>query len=490
MQRRLRDTVTFTKTVKAIQSVSGGSSFMFYDKRGLAFTASSQEAVDAFDASVDEFLAAGRDAGLLLKRVAEVDPNMVMGQVLRGYFYRLPAQPHLAAQSGDALAKAQALATDATERERKHVNALAAWCAGDIRKMNSIWDDILLDHPHDILALRIAHTMHFFLGDLMQMRDSMARVMPRWDESVPGYGYVLGCRAFSLEENHDFAQAEPMGKRAVEINENDIWAGHCIAHVLEGQGRRKEGIEWIDTHEDAWQKRGIFAHHMWWHRALHYLEYEQYDAVLDAYDRQFWKEPSDDNTDICNASSMLMRFDMLGVDVGDRWDSVAEVSAKRIDTRLRPFNDLHYMMALTMGGRRDEAKAMLKSMRDFADNYTDGSVTIASTYRDAGIPIAEAVLAHGAKDYARVIDVMMPTRYKMLPLGGSWAQRDVWERMLINAALKDGQHGLARALLAERTDMAPTSAPSWSMYAEALDNCGETEEAKLARAKASDLLAA
>ena len=67
---------------------------MYYDKRGLAYTASSQEAMDAFDDSVDEFLASGRDAGRLLKRIGEVDPDMVMGQVLRGYFYRLPALPH------------------------------------------------------------------------------------------------------------------------------------------------------------------------------------------------------------------------------------------------------------------------------------------------------------------------------------------------------------------------------------------------------------
>lgn len=463
---------------------------MYYDKRGLAYTASSQEAVDAFDASVDEFLASGRDAARLLKRIGEVDPDMIMGQVLRGYFYRLPALPHLAAQSGEALAAAEALAEGATDRERKHVAALAAWCRGDIRGMNAIWETILVDHPHDILALRIAHTMHFFLGDLAQMRDSMARVMPRWDESVPGYGYVLGCRAFSLEENHDFAQAEPMGKRAVEINENDIWAGHCVAHVLEGMGRRQEGIEWVDTHEEAWQKRGIFAHHMWWHRALHYLELERFDDVMNAFDREFWKEPSQDNTDICSASAMLMRLEMLGLDVGDRWNSIADVAAERVDTRLRPFNDLHYIMALTMNGRRAEAESMLASMRDFAAANADKGVTLATVYRDSAIPVAEAMLAYGAKDYAKVVEIMMPARYRMLPLGGSWAQRDVWERMLIHAALKDGQHGLARVLLAERTDMAPTSGPSWNMYAEALDACGAADDAEAARTKANELLAA
>jgi hypothetical protein len=463
---------------------------MFRDTRGLEMTASSQEAVDAFDATVDEFLASGRDAGLLLKHVNETDPDMIMGQCVRGYFMRLPAQAHLIQGSNDAFERAKALAPTANPREKLHVDALGAWVDGDIRKTNAIWEKILVDYPLDILALRIAHTMHFFLGDLDLMRDSMARVMPRWSEEVPGYGFVLGCRAFSLEESHDFEQAEPMGRRAVEINEDDVWAGHCVAHVLEGMGRRKDGIQWIDEHQEAWKRRGIFARHMWWHRTLHYLEFERYDDVLSAFDDEFWSEPSEDNIDITNASSMLMRLAMLGIDVGDRWESVGEVCARRTKDRLRPFNDLHFIMALTQSGRMDDAREILASMRNFvAANDTQGN-TLAHVYRDAGIPVAESIIAHADKEYSKVVEVMSSARYRMVPLGGSWAQRDVWLRMLIDAAIEDGQHAYARALLTERTTDCPTSAPSWKMYALALEACGESGEAKAARARAFDLLAA
>ena len=292
---------------------------MFRDTRNLEMTATSQEAVDAFDATVNEFLAAGRDAAVLLKHVNEADPDMIMGQCVRGYFMRLPQQAHLLQGSHDAYERAKALAPAANARERMHVAALGAWVDGNIRKTKAIWEQIVTEYPHDILALRIAHTMHFFLGDLDLMRDSMAQVMPRWSEEVPGYGFVLGCRAFSLEESNDFARAETMGRRAVEINEDDVWAGHCVAHVLEGMGRRNDGIQWIDEHEQAWKRRGSFARHMWWHRTLHYLEFERYDDVLSAFDREFWPAPSEENLDITNAASMLMRLDMLGIDVGTRW---------------------------------------------------------------------------------------------------------------------------------------------------------------------------
>ena len=463
---------------------------MYHDKRGLPLTAASQAAVDAFDASIDEYLASGRDAALLLKRIADVDPDMIMGQCLRGYFMRLPSLAHLTALSHDALAKAEALSAGATEREQKHVKALAAWCAGDIRGVTVILESILVDHPLDILALRLAHFLHFFMGDLLQMRDSMARLMPRWAPDVPGYGYVVGCRAFSLEENGEYGEAEALGRKAVELNEDDIWAGHAVTHVLEMQGRRHDGIVWVDSHEDAWRKRGIFAHHIWWHRSLCYLELEQYDAVLNAYDNQFWTEPSEDNTDICNASSMLMRFDMLGLDVGDRWGPVAEICAGRVKDRLRPFNDVHYVMALAMGGRRDDAVAMLDSMRSFGANAENANVTIAPTYRNAGVPVAESIIAHADKDYDKVVNIMAAARYEMRPLGGSWAQRDVWVRMFINAAIKSGRDDLARALLAERTAVNPSSAPSWNLYAAALDKCGAASNAKEARAKAAALLAA
>jgi hypothetical protein len=463
---------------------------MFRDTRNLEMTASSQQAVDAFDATVDEFLASGRDAAVLLKHVNETDPNMIMGQCVRGYFMRLSQQAHLIQGSNDAYARAQALAPSANARERLHVDALGAWVDGNIRKTNAIWDKILLDYPHDILALRIAHTMHFFLGDLDRMRDSMARVMPRWNEDVPGYGFVLGCRAFSLEESHDFSQAEPMGRRAVELNEEDVWAGHCVAHVLEGMGRRQDGIAWIDEHEAAWKRRGIFARHMWWHRTLHYLELERFDDVLSAFDREFWPEPSEDNIDITNASSMLMRLAILGIDVGDRWESVGQVCAGRTKDRLRPFNDLHFVMALTHSGRMDGAREILASMRNFVVTNDRQQNSLVDVYRDAGIPVAQSIIAYADKDYSKVVEIMSDARYRMVPLGGSWAQRDVWLRMLIDAAIKDGQPAYVRALLAERTADCPGSAPSWKMYANALETCGESGEAKAAQARALDILAA
>jgi len=463
---------------------------MFPDRRGVPFTASGQAAVDAFDACVEEYLASGRDISRLLKQVVAVDPDMLMGAVLKGYLFLLTSLAEYLPRARAALADAERQAPGGSPRERAHVAALAAWSAGDLKRANRIWDGILVDHPHDILAFRLAHFLHFFVGDLVEMRDSAARIMPRWSEDVPGYGYVLGCRAFGLEETGEYAAAEPLGRRAVEINPNDIWSGHCVAHALEMMVRPRDGIAWIDGHEAVWRERGIFAHHMWWHRALYYLELGMTDAVLEAFDREFWAEPSEDNLDICNAAGMLMRLEMMGLDVGDRWESVGRVSEGRVEGRIRPFNDLHFMMALACSGRRDAARRLLDSMRDHAASHPGPEVTIAEVMRTAGIPVSEAILAWGERDYGRVVDLMQDARYAMTPLGGSWAQRDVWQRMLIEAALRAGRFPLARALLAERVSLKPASPSAWSDYARALDGAAAPAEAAAARRRAEELLAA
>ena len=76
---------------------------------------------------------------------------MIMGQCVRGYFMRLPQQAHLIKGSNDACAKAVTLLDGANSREKMHVSALQAWCEGDIRRTNSIWEQILVENPHDIL---------------------------------------------------------------------------------------------------------------------------------------------------------------------------------------------------------------------------------------------------------------------------------------------------------------------------------------------------
>lgn len=56
-------------------------------------------------------------------------------------------------------------------------------------KACDVWEDILVEHPTDMLALKFSHDGFFYLGHQVQMRDSVARVLPYWKPHMPLYRY-------------------------------------------------------------------------------------------------------------------------------------------------------------------------------------------------------------------------------------------------------------------------------------------------------------
>jgi tetratricopeptide (TPR) repeat protein len=459
------------------------------DCRGLEMTAGSDAAAEAYDLTIRAYLAFARDTGDRLKAVYAADADMPMAHCLKGYFFQLFSNPALHPKAEQALTQAAkaANARGANPRERMHIAALAAWRQGDLRKATDTWEAILIEHPLDILALKLGHFTHFYLGDAAELRDSVARVLPCWHERAPDYGYVLAMRAFGLEEAGDYAEAERAGRRSVEINPEDSWGVHAVAHVLEMQGRAKEGIAWVSGLRLHWSKANNFRYHVSWHQALFHFEREEYDQVLALYDGEFRAERTDDILDLSNAIAMLWRLEDEGASVGARWDELAEIAAKRRRDHVLAFADAHFAMALAAGGMLDEAAAMARSM---AGADAQGRVTEAPILHGIGAALGDAILAFRRGDYAAAVERLYPKRAEVRLIGGSHAQRDVFARLLVRAALKAGKAKLARALLAERAARNPNSAWTWKRSAEALEALGDAAGAGTARARAAELLAA
>jgi tetratricopeptide (TPR) repeat protein len=301
---------------------------------------------------------------------------------------------------------------------------------------------------------------------------------------MPGYGSVLGMYAFGLEECGEYVEAEAKGRRAVELNGDDLWAIHAVAHVLEMQGRLRDGMEWLSQPLGAWADRNPFKDHLWWHTALFPLELGEYDRVLALYDDAVRLDRSDFYLDIQNAASLLLRLELQGVDVGDRWRELADVAESRIDDHVLAFTDLHFVMALAADGRFAACRRLLASLQDFAMQPKNFA---AETMKPVTIPLCEAILAYAEGEYGRAVDLMLPIRYELSCVGGSHAQRDIFAQLLIEAALKDGRLKLARALLAERLAQRPHSRGTWLKYAQALEGLSDTAGAQMARRRPLEL---
>ena len=461
---------------------------MLSDARGLTMTAAGPEAVAHLDATVAAYCGMRLDTGDRLKQALAADPDFLFAHTLKGYFMMLFAKRDFVARARLALAAAEAAAqtVGGTAREREHLAALRDWVGGDWRRALARWEAILIDHPRDLVALRMAQYSILYKGDSEGLRDSVGRVMHAWDDGVPGYGFALGSYAFGLEEAGDYAAAERAGRRAIEINPADVWAAHAVAHVFEMQDRQREGIAWIDGLDREWGELHNFVFHIRWHRCLYHLELAQYDRVLDLYDREVRAESTDEYLDISNAVALLWRLEQLGVAVGTRWAELAERSAGRLDDHVLVFADLHYAVAVAAGAGAG-VESWLASSRRYAES---GGESQSSVMADPGLGLAAAAFAHRRGEWARVVDLLLPLRPALRAIGGSRAQRDLFEQMLIDAALKAERFHLARALLSERTLLRPRNAWGWKHTALAASGLGEAAVAKAAAEEAGRLVAA
>jgi tetratricopeptide (TPR) repeat protein len=421
---------------------------MARDIRGLTLTAASDDAATAYDHALEGYLKYRADAGLRLKAVLTLDPQMPMGQVLQGVFAMLAMNVALLPRARDAAAAAMRHA--GTDRERAHAAALSHWVEGEMDAALAGWEAIMAAHPHDLFAFRLHHYAAFWLGRPGQMLRGVDAMAPHWSAAVPGYGSILACRCFANEECGHYGVAEEAGREAVDLDPGDLWATHGVAHVMEMQGRRGEGIAWLKAQEPHWEGGSNLLHHLWWHRAMYHLERGEHDEVLALYDRGFRNHGSaltqampDLYIDVQNAASMLFRLVRHGVDVGDRWVEIADKAEARIGDCLSTFTLPHWMMALAATGRTQAAARMLDGMREAAAQPG----TSAPILRDAAIPVCEAVLAHARGDHAGAVAAMRPAIGVMHRMGGSHAQQDVLEQLFLDAAMKAGMAEDARLLL-------------------------------------------
>ena len=433
--------------------------------------AADADTASLYDKAVTAYLGARADTRQQLSKVLEADPSCVLGHCFDGYLSMLASRRSSVGAASQALERARSAAreTTLTGRERWHLDALEAWSTGDMRRAADLWNDLLQNHPRDLVALKVSQFVLSYLGESARMRETTERVLGAWDPAIPGYGFVLGCHAYALEECGQYSMAEDLGRRAVEINPADIWAAHAVAHVKEMQGSIRQGIAWISSLVPEWKECSNFALHLRWHEALYHLELDAHDRVLGLYDREVRATPTDEYLDITNAASLLWRLEQAGVNVGMRWLELAERARVLGEDHVLVFVDAHYVMALAAAGDASAVSAFLESCERFA---RESAATEGRVMREVGLPLIRAVLAHRRGSFGEAFDLVYPIRHRIREIGGSHAQRDVFHQMLIDSAIRARRLAEATELVTERVESRPGNIWGWKHRAAVLDLSG------------------
>lgn len=427
-----------------------------FDARGVPVSVCEPASLDDYEKALIQFQSYFGDPTETLSDTLQRDPEFVLGHIFNANAMLMMSERQYLPAIRKSIETAESLSSKSNDREKALISAARHWMEGRWDKAAATWDVVLAKYPHDALAIQCGHLTDFYLGDAVNLRDRIGRVIGSWDQSMPGYSYILGMQAFGLEECNEFERAEETGRVALSIEPRDGWSVHAITHVLEMQNRYDEGQKFLEDRTGDWSGDNGFEFHNWWHLALFYIEREDFDDALRLYDERILPEESDLSLQMLDATALLWRLHLQGVDVGDRWNAIADSWERKtlLESGYYAFNDLHAVVAFAGAKRLGSAKEVTNRVIEAANNNPDLTGMMA---RDVGIPTCSAMIAFAEGRYADAVSDLYPVRSIAHRFGGSNAQRDILTQTLIESAIRDGQARLAQNLLNERSMHKPLS---------------------------------
>jgi tetratricopeptide (TPR) repeat protein len=442
------------------------------DVRGLAVSAPSAAAVERFDALIEDIYYYRLGTQDRLDALLQECPEFALAHVLKGY--SLMTEGSLDAHPKARARLLQAEALPANPRERLHQEALRAWIAEDLSARAAAWEQILILWPLDLLAFRQHTGTLFWTGDKRHQADVCAGVAGQWSARVPGYGHLLSAHAFAMEEVGLYAVAERCAREALALQPQDLWALHGLSHVLEMQERIPEGIALLEDAARFLDDYNLFRGHLWWHLSLFKVAQSRFDEALDLFDREIFPQPSTFYLDIQNGASLLARLEFQGVDVGlERWERLAQASLRSATQSTLWFTAMHHVMSLARRGRISAVQSTFEYLK---------SAGVTSTQAALAHELAQAANAFYQDNPRAALERMLAVRQRHGELGASHTQQDLYDQVMVMAALQLGDLPRVRELLRARLSTRIWDAASWDGYVSRSRRVGEVHDVATVRA--------
>jgi tetratricopeptide (TPR) repeat protein len=450
---------------------------MLRDCLGNALSAALPGTLRAIDDFVGGFLAYETRAERVVPAADEA-PDCCIANVYAGFLWMLLEAPSAAIHAAPYLAAAERSAPEATDREQLNVEVLRAWIADDVPRALNACAQLTDEYPRDLVILKIEQYLEFNRGDFPSMLRAAVKVL----EHNTDVAYAHGMAAFAYEECQLLAEAERAARRALDLERKEPWAQHALAHVMLAQGRIEEGARFLESVAPTWTGLNSFMiTHLWWHVALFELSRGRFARAREIYDRHCWGVAKEYSQDQVGAVSLLSRLEIAGVEVGRRWQELANYLAPRAEDTVQPFLTLQYLYGLARA-ERAEARTLLEAVRQRAQSAPAHSLEV---WREVALPASEGLHAYARRDYDRAWRELGRAMPRMIEAGGSHAQRDFFEQILLDAAIASGRLIGAQQTLELRRAADPGGVPVNAALANVYDRLGLATLADEARGRAA-----
>jgi tetratricopeptide (TPR) repeat protein len=421
---------------------------MLRDAWGLDVSTSSRAAVDAYDRGIHALLGFGDDTVKCFRAALDADPGFALARAGLAVSLYLNEQLALGrAQMEQAVVAAQ----DLPPHEKGQVDALALWVAGRGHEAVVLMKEILSGHPRSLMLAQRLYFIYFWQGRSAEMLELTQSLLP----AAPEDSYVLGLHAFSLEENRLFDEGLILAERAIALNPRDAWAVHAIAHVFYERGEHDRGADALPPHIHPCDHLGYFRNHLLWHLALMHMAAGRYETAERMFENVFGRLPIVVGSDLQDSVAFAWRLDLFGRADKRRWQHLGPAARGWLDVPLLLFHDLHVGMALAASGDWRAAEVQLGRLRERARKTRN------ATLPEVVIPLLQGLHAFARGDFAGAVARIAPVEARIVEVGGSNTQRELFHDTLLAAALRAGEPERAQALLARRLAQRPRPGHYW-----------------------------
>ncbi len=388
------------------------------------------------------------DTARRLDGLLEQDPNLVAALLLKGFALLFKGRRDLLPVVDAQIETVERLTRErpTTEYEALLLGALLAWRADDYDATERSLARLVEAFPANLLAVKLQHGFLFLAGRRLAMAQALEAVLPRWTTTNRGYGYVLGCAAFAWEELGRYSEAERLGHAAVELAPDDAWGIHAVSHIHEMRDENQRGADWLNAHRAGFEPCNNFRGHVFWHLALFELALENLDRVWALCDGEVRRAWAGDYRDMSNVASLLWRLEVDGFDVGERWDELGAIARQHHRDHGSAFADAHYALALGRAGHKEALHELVDSIDEICGPL-NGQLGIV---RGAGKRLCAAIADYVEGRFMAASRGFEALRDAIPTLGGSNAQRDLFEQLEIHAAIAADDATRTKSLLTRR----------------------------------------
>ena len=241
------------------------------------------------------------------------------------------------------------------------------------------------------------------------------------------------------------AEGLRLAERSLDLNPANGVAAHSVAHVYYEMSRDDEGGAFLSGWLEDYDRRSTYRVHLSWHPALFELALGRYNQALSWYENDI--RPSVQGlkyTALADSASLIWRMRIYG-DTGPQapWNELVELAAPAAARPGPSFRDAHAALAFTAAGDEESFGKLVDGLQAMADAGDACAL-------EATLPLVKGIGAFGQGDYAEAVRLMEPVYPQLTRVGGSHAQRLVFEDTLLEAFLRAEEFDKAAEMLQER----------------------------------------